>query len=79
MDRLAIDSTSGNLYYTCVGTRFFGFDGVSVITPKGDSRDLVKRGYTLRDIVVDPEEGYGFCALMTVTTDKRSVQSPTCA
>ena len=69
MDRLAIDSTSGNIYYTSVsaGALVTGFIGVSVVTPKGDNKDLVSGGYTLRDIVVDPEERYAFCVFVLLT------------
>ena len=59
-DRFAIDSTSGNLYYTSASQSQdgSGFKGVSVISPKGDNRDLVSDVDVPRDIVVDPQDGY---------------------
>ena len=57
-DRFAVDSTSGNLYFTAVNTSGDGFVGVSVISPRGDHVDIVEGGHKPRDIVVDPEYGY---------------------
>ena len=56
-DRFAIDYTSGNLYYTSVGTPPFGFSGVGVISPTGKNKKLIQIGVSPRAIVVDPSEG----------------------
>ena len=58
-DRFAIDTTSGNLYYTSVSLSpdGSGFKGVSVISPKGDNKDLLTDVDVPRDIVVDPRDG----------------------
>ena len=55
-DRLVVDSTSGNLYYTRASA-IGGSVGVSVISPRGDNKVLVDGGYIPRDIVLDPREG----------------------
>ena len=58
VDRLAIDSTSGNLYYTRASTATSGGSvGVSVISPEGQNKVLIDEGYIPRDIVLDPSEG----------------------
>jgi hypothetical protein len=54
---LAIDYTSGNIYFTAVNTTIFGFLGIGVISQDGLLKRIIIGGFKPKAIVVDPENG----------------------
>ncbi|XP_053381660.1 low-density lipoprotein receptor-related protein 4-like [Mercenaria mercenaria] len=59
-DRLVIDFTSGNIYYTANRVSLGGFIGIGVISPDGLHKRLITYGNKPRDIVLDSEDGFLF-------------------
>ncbi|WAR22307.1 LRP4-like protein [Mya arenaria] len=59
-DRMAIDYSTGNIFYTSVRTDDLGFSGIAVVTPDGVHKKIVKYGQNPRAIALDPEQGLMF-------------------
>ncbi|WAR22304.1 LRP4-like protein [Mya arenaria] len=58
--QVAIDYSTGNLFYTAVRTDVTGFSGVAVVTPNGIHKKIVEYGKNPRAIALDPELGIMF-------------------
>ncbi|XP_052233167.1 low-density lipoprotein receptor-related protein 4-like [Dreissena polymorpha] len=61
-DRLALDYSTGNIYYTAVASSQLqtGFTGIGVVSPNGFHRKLILEGVHPRAIEIDPSKGYLF-------------------
>ncbi|WAR22301.1 LRP4-like protein [Mya arenaria] len=59
-DRMAIDYSTGNIFYTAVRTDDLGFSGIAVVTPDGVHKKIVEYGQKPRAIALDPEQGIMF-------------------
>ncbi|XP_052233119.1 low-density lipoprotein receptor-related protein 2-like [Dreissena polymorpha] len=61
-ERLVLDYSTGNIYYTAVGSSMLpsGFTGIGVVTPNGIHRRLISEGVEPRAIAIDPVMGFLF-------------------
>ncbi|KAH3774761.1 hypothetical protein DPMN_176154, partial [Dreissena polymorpha] len=61
-DRLALDYSTGNIYYTAVKTSQLpaSFTGIGVVSPNGHHRKLISGGVYPRAVEIDPSKGYLF-------------------
>ncbi|KAH3769660.1 hypothetical protein DPMN_170934 [Dreissena polymorpha] len=61
-DRLALDYSTGNIYYTAVTSSQLptGFTGIGVVSPNGFHRKLILEGVHPRAIEIDPSKGFLF-------------------
>ncbi|XP_052233221.1 low-density lipoprotein receptor-related protein 6-like [Dreissena polymorpha] len=61
-DRLAIDDSTGNIYYTAVNTSQLpaSFTGIGIVSPNGHHRKLISEGVSPRAVEIDPSKGFLF-------------------
>ncbi|XP_052771262.1 low-density lipoprotein receptor-related protein 5-like isoform X2 [Mya arenaria] len=59
-ERMAIDYSTGNIFYTSVNTTVLGFSGIAVVTPDGVHKKIVEYGQSPRAIALEPEQGFMF-------------------
>ncbi|XP_052231757.1 low-density lipoprotein receptor-related protein 4-like [Dreissena polymorpha] len=61
-ERLVLDYSTGNIYYTAVGSSLLpsGFTGIGVVSPNGIHRRLISEGVEPRAIAIDPVMGFLF-------------------
>ncbi|KAH3774740.1 hypothetical protein DPMN_176131 [Dreissena polymorpha] len=61
-DRLAIDYSTGNIYYTAVNTSQLpaSFTGIGIVSPNGHHRKLISEGVNPRAVEIDPSKGFLF-------------------
>ncbi|XP_052233244.1 low-density lipoprotein receptor-related protein 6-like [Dreissena polymorpha] len=59
-DRLALDYSTGNIYYTAVKTSQLpaSFTGIGVVSPNGHHRKLISGGVYPRAVEIDPSKGW---------------------
>ena len=59
-DRLALDYSTGNIYYTAVSTSQLptSFTGIGVVSPNGQHRKLISGGVQPRAVEIDPSKGW---------------------
>ncbi|KAH3773328.1 low-density lipoprotein receptor-related protein 5-like [Dreissena polymorpha] len=61
-NRLDLDYSTGNIYYTAVGSSVLptGFTGIGVVAPNGFHRKLISDGVKPMAIAIDPVQGFLF-------------------
>ncbi|WAR22306.1 LRP4-like protein [Mya arenaria] len=59
-DRMAIDYSTGNIFYTAVRKNVLGFTGVAVVTSNGIHKKIVEYGQNPRAIALELEQGILF-------------------